>query len=92
MKDIVYSTPEVEGIERATILFVIPTAAGNVNYRCVRWSRISGHWLLETPDQDQVEIHGAPICFIHIPKPGWTFNLDGTCRELHKDESAVVLQ
>jgi hypothetical protein len=92
MKERMYSTPEVEGVERQCVLFVVATANGQAAYRGSRWGRSDRHWLIELQDGNQVEIHNDPPLLIHIPKPGYTFELDGTCREVRAIEKAVVLQ
>jgi hypothetical protein len=92
MKTLSYSTPLVENVERACVLVVIPGLTGNITYRCVRWQNVGPHWVIETPDGDQVEIHGGPAILIHIPRAGYTFELDGTPREVRHLEPVVVLQ
>jgi predicted NAD/FAD-dependent oxidoreductase len=88
MKDRMYSTPEIEGIEQQCVLIVCPTL--NASYRVHRWGRSEKHWLLELQDGSQVEIHNDPPLLIHIPKPGLTFELDGTCREVRATSTLVV--
>jgi hypothetical protein len=83
-----YSTPEVEGLEQQCVLIVVPSA--NATYRVHRWGRSEKHWLLELENGHQVEIHHDPALLIHIPKPGWTFELDGTCREVQTTSKLVV--
>lgn len=92
MKSLSYHTPEVEGMERAAVLFVLVTPGGNLSYRCHAWEIARHVYTLEMVDGNQVEIHN-PICLLlHIPRPGWTYELDGACRELKKAEPKVVLQ
>jgi hypothetical protein len=85
-----FSTVEQEGMERACILFLVPTHSGNMAYLCYRWGKFPDHWLLETPKGDQVEVHGHVTCIVHVPKPGFTFDLDGTCREVRPESKLVV--
>lgn len=86
-----YGTPEIEGVERQCILFMVPTVGGNATYRCHRWQNLGSHWVLETVNGDQVEVWGAHVYLIHIPKPGFTYELDGTCREVQKTSSLVMV-
>lgn len=88
MKDRMYSTPEIEGIERQCVLIVVPSAGAS--YRTYRWGRSDRHWLIEMIDGNQIEIHNDPPMLIHIPKPGYTFELDGTCREVQSTSRLVV--
>jgi hypothetical protein len=88
-KDNVFSTRHVEGIERAAALITFPQC--NANYRCYRWGRFTDHWLLELVTGDQVEVYDLRA-FVHIPRDGWTFELDGTVRELQKSSLIEVVQ
>jgi hypothetical protein len=88
MKERMYSTPEIEGMEQQCVLIVVPAA--NASYRAHRWGRSERHWLVEMEDGNQVEIHGDLGVLIHIPKPGHTFNLDGSCREVRSTSTLVV--
>jgi hypothetical protein len=91
MKAKSYTMPIVPGIERACVLFVAVTPGGNLSYRCFAWQIAPRIYTLELVDGNQVEIHDPHSLFLHIPKPGHTFELDGTCRELKKEEPKVVL-
>lgn len=88
MKELMYSMPDIEGMERQCVLIVVPSA--NASYRAHRWGRSGGHWLVEMQDGNQVEIHHEPPMLIHIPKPGFTFELDGTCREVRTTSTLVI--
>jgi hypothetical protein len=90
MKHPMYSTPEIEGKERQCVLFIVVTPGGQVAYRASRWGRFERHWLIELQDGNQVELHNDPPLLIHIPKPGFTFELDGTCRETRSESKLVV--
>jgi hypothetical protein len=84
-KDVVFSTPHIEGKERACALIV----AGNASFRAYRWARFSDHWLIETANGAQAEIYDIPM-IINIPLSGWTFDLDGTYREVRSESMLVV--
>jgi hypothetical protein len=92
MKKLAYTMPIVPGVERACVLVVIVTPGGNMSYRCFAWEVGPGIYTLELVDGNQVEIRNPQSVFFHIARPGYTFELDGTCRELKKEEPKVVLQ
>lgn len=89
-KERMYSIPETPGFERGCVLIAIPTPSGQITYRGHRWGTADKHWLIELVDGNQVEIHNQPTILIHIPKPGYTFELDGTCHELQSTSGLVV--
>lgn len=82
--DNVFSTRQIDGIERAAALIIHNN--GNGKYRCYRWARFQDHWLLELTTGDQVELYGG-ITAVHIPRDGYTFELDGTCRRVMREDS-----
>jgi hypothetical protein len=84
-RDNVYSTRHVEGVERATALILHNE---NGRYRCYRWAKFHDHWLLELTTGDQVELYGGVVA-VHIPRDGYTFELDGSSREVQR-ESAII--
>jgi hypothetical protein len=92
MKAKAYTMPIVPGVERACVLFVILTSGGNISYRCFAWEVEPRVYTLEMVDGNQVEIHNPVSVLIHIPRAGYTFELDGTCRELKKEEPRVIVQ
>jgi len=86
--DNVFSTPHIEGKERAAALIL---HNDNGRYRCYRWAKFSDHWLIELVTGDQVELYGG-IVAVHVPRAGFTFELDGHARPVIEEESRVQLQ
>lgn len=82
-----FSMPKIVGKERAAALIVAPPEA---RYLCYQWQRLRDHWLIVTVDGNQVEIYGGQSLLVHVPRPGFTFSLDGECREVVTEEGLLV--
>ena len=83
--DNVFSTRHVEGKERASALLIHDN---NGRYRAYRWAKFSDHWLVELTTGDQVELYGGTMA-VHVPRDGWTFELDGHCRLVMEEEKLI---
>jgi hypothetical protein len=91
-KDKIYTTTQQEGWERPVVLVIVPTGTGNISYLCYSWGTVDGHVFFDLINDNRIEIHGDLPYLIHCPNKGLTFELDGTCRELHREEPLVVVQ
>ena len=84
-------TVENEGWERAALLIIVPTAAGNLSYLCYAVGEDKGHIFFDLTNSNRVELHGKDPHFImHCPTKGYTFELSGECRELRSTSKLVV--
>jgi hypothetical protein len=88
----VNATKETEGMERQAVLVIIPTEGGHFTYLCYAWGMSDGKKFLETTELNRVELEGELSFIVQVPRPGMTYNLDGSQRELLEIEKAVVLQ
>jgi len=90
-----YKINTMEGMETPSVLLIVPTAAGNLNYLVHEWGfiiidGIPRHFF-DLNSENRVELYNDQPFIMHHPNKGYTYEADGSCRALRPIEKKVVL-